>query len=292
METVVEQLKKCLECPCCLEPPKPDTVIVGLCSNGHITCETCGSNVLRTTTACPVCRQPSFKLVRGHRLALNVIQIMTSMMIYVCKHENCVEQKNGKEIGQHEATCVFKPVLCPKIGCLFKAPINTYLDGVHDSCVTLCDIENDMWDFSVDASMFFSFDNNTISINSQLKPVVLKGMTSAGIESHAYINFKEQNNYFIVSSGWLNTNTHLSQEVKDLKIEIFVYINTASGEVGQYSSKAPRFQGQDFYHDEDSVCIPRHMVYNWSKWSVQFECPECPSSQRTIPHFHFHIVFL
>lgn len=292
MDSVVEQLKKSLECPCCLEPPKPNTKVVGMCANGHMTCEACGINVLRTTTACPVCRQPNFKIVRGHRLAVDVIQIMTSMIVYVCKHDNCLVEKNGLEIALHEATCAQKPVLCPKVGCLFWSPVDVYLGGQHDSCVTICEIEHDMWDFTVDANLIFNFDTNNVSLSSLLQPVVLKGMTESGIDSHAFINFREQNNYLLVSSGWLNTKEHMSQAIKDLKIEIFVYINTASGEVGQYAAKPPKFQGQELYQDDDGVCIPRHMLYNWAKWSTQYECPECPTEQRRIPHFHFHIVFL
>lgn len=125
---LLEQLKHSLECPCCLETPKPDTTTVGMCSSGHTTCHSCGIKVLEKSTACPVCRQTTFQIVRGHKLAVSVIAIMTSFMIYSCKHANCQAQVTGDQLTRHEETCSKKPLLCPKKHVPIGDPwINTWM---------------------------------------------------------------------------------------------------------------------------------------------------------------------
>jgi Zinc finger, C3HC4 type (RING finger) len=295
-QSLVQQLKKALECPCCMEVPLPDTVVVGMCSNGHLTCGMCAVQVLQRGNQCPVCRQPTLKIVRGHHLAVSVIHIMTSFMMYNCKHNSCTEIKSGAEITVHELRCIHKPIECPRNGCQYKAPIYKVMDNDHHACLAIAerrDPDDESWYFSLAANHIYSFDTNEIRISHRFKPVLLKG-TFGDMESHAYINIVARNGGVVIYSGWLNKREHVDENISNnLKIEIFAYVTTASGEVGQYASRNPKFEGESVQHDDEGVFIPRHILYNWSEWSCQYRCHECASSGVTRrPHIHFQITFI
>lgn len=291
---VVQQLKKSLECPCCLEEPRPNTTAVGLCSNGHMTCEPCAARLLQQANArCPVCRQPTFKIVRGHRLAMSVIQIMTAFLTYKCKHTDCPEQKTGDIIAQHEITCVHKPIQCPKKSCEYQGPVYTFMTGMHSGCVSVIDMnDDDSWYFTINANHIYSFDTNEARLSDRFKPLVLKGTTSTGLDSHAVINIVARNGGIVLYAGWLNKRNHVEDKYgQKLRVEIFAYINTESGEIGQYAAKSPRFEGESVVHDEDGVYIPRRMIYNWSQWSSQYQCHECTAARHKKPHIHVQVTF-
>lgn len=296
MDEVVNNLKKALECPCCLEPPKPNPTAVGLCSNGHLACEPCTVSVLQVADVCPVCRKRDFKVVRGHYLAVSVIQILTACLIYSCKHNNCSEQKNGNEIAQHEATCALKPIKCPKSGCNHASPIDFFMRSLHFSCVELVDVnlEDNTWNMMVVANLIFSFDHDMIRLSSMFRPIVLRGTTSTGYVSHAYINAKVENGALIFYPCWLNTRDYLEDKYKQLKITLFVYINTPFGQIGQYTTRFPVFEGQEYEHQDDGINIPKHLFYNWLKWSTLTFCTECASPRvylRPNPHLHIKVSF-
>jgi hypothetical protein len=294
MDDLVNNLKKALECPCCLEPPKPNPVAVGMCVNGHMTCEPCTVNVLQVSNYCPVCRQRDFKVVRGHSLAVSVIQILTACLIYSCKHPNCTEQKNGNEIAQHEATCSLKPIKCPKTGCNHASPIDFFMGSLHFSCVEICELTtnaaNTAWNFVVAANNIYSFDHNEVRVSDKFKPVILRGTTPNNYVSHAYINLTIRNGLLIFYSGWLNDRDCLDDKYKQLKVQLFVYANTPYGKTGLFARVPLMYQGQELAQEEDGVCVPRHLVYNWLKWSSQVKCPTCTTNNKKA-HLHVEVSF-
>lgn len=290
---VVQQLKKALECPCCMEEPQPNTTSVGLCSHGHMTCEPCATLVLQQTNTCPVCRQPTFRIVRGHKLAVSVIQIMAAFLIYRCRHANCPEQRSGDEITQHEMVCLHKPVKCPRQTCPYSAPLYAFMDGSHNTCVSVCgNLTEDKkaWCFTINAAHVYCFDTNVAKVSPNFSPVILQGTTENGYVSNAYINIKERNGGVVIFAGWLNNKSHVEEKYKSVKIEVFVYINTRYGSIGLFSSKAPIFEGEPVPQDEDGVFIPRAMLYNWADWAGQYCCHECPTQKRK-PHIHVEVNF-
>lgn len=289
----LEQLRDALECPCCLNKPEPNTSVVGMCFNGHMICEPCGSKIihLNTVALCPVCRTPNFHMVRGHYLAVSIIKILTAFLIYTCKHDNCLEQRNGNEIAEHEARCIYKPMQCPKEGCNFKAPLDLFMDGIHHSCLLINDIQEDgEWSVTINFDLIYSFDQNEVHVSSKFQPIILHGVSPVGLPSRAYVNIVSNNNGLVIYPGWFDNNGLLPQQFQHLKIDIFAYINTQSGKVGLYSSKSPVFENEKVKHGDDGIYIPKPMVYNWAKWSRQNKCHECVTNKRQ-SHLHLRVKF-
>ena len=288
--SVVQDLKKALECPCCYDEPRPNTTTVGMCNNGHMTCESCGRRILQTGPSCPVCRHTSFRIVAGHMLTVTVIQILTNLLVYNCRHNNCGAEVLGKDLVKHETSCPHKPVHCPKITCLYKGPIYRFMENMHTSCISICDMteNNDLWDFTINIQNVFSFDHNLARISSRFKTVILKGTTSDGFESNAYINIKARPDAIMIYAGWLNMRGHVEEKYQNAKIDIYAYANTLTGRVGQFVTRFPKFDGELVEQDDDGVFLARHTLYKWAEWSCQFECHECPRRKRKA-HMHIQV---
>ena len=286
---VVWQLKKALECPCCLSEPKPNTTAIAICPNGHMTCEPCGDKILQTSKSCPVCRHISFKIVRGHKLAMTVIQIMTSGQLYQCKYDGCPVQVSGDLIDQHENTCSYIPIPCPKLNCTYLAPVQHYMDDQHSNCLQICNSnDNESWFFTVKIDQLYCFDRNEVKVASYLKTHLLKGTAINGYESHAYINIIPRNGGIVIYVGWLGEKQSVTQKYRETKFQLFVNVNTLSGEVGQYVTKLPKFQGEAVEHNEDGVYLARKVLYRWAEWSHFNMCHQC-DTDKNIPHIHIQV---
>lgn len=161
--------------------------------------------------------------------------------------------------------------------------------GRHNACVDVVDtMKDNVWCLTMDFDKIYCFDRNLVNISQHFKPIIIKGTTTAGYESRAYIDLTLRNTGLIIYSGWLDKREDVEAKYTNLKVEVFAYINTAFGEIGHYSSKSPRYQHENVEHAEDGVYIPKHMVYNWSKWSKEFKCLECCKQSA---HFHIRIKF-
>jgi hypothetical protein len=286
---VVQQLKNVLRCPCCLKKPRPITTSVGMCDNGHTTCEPCGRRLLEQPPAlCPVCREPKFKVVRGHYLAVSVLEIVTAVILYSCRHHGCAENMNGSDLVQHEIQCSYKPLACPSINCDYKGPLHVFMDGLHNNCIEVYNrMMGNLWSFPVEISKVYCFDTNFVKISNRFKTILLQGTTVNNFVSRAYMNIILGNNGIIIFTGWMDKKDDVAAKYTKLKIDMFAYINSASGEIGHYSSRPPVFEGE-VLNNEDGLHIPCHMLYNWAKWSSQHKCPEC---QLQSLHFHVRIQF-
>lgn len=286
---VIAQLEKALECPCCLERPRPDATSVGMCLNGHMTCHPCGTQILDATSPCPICRQKNFQIVRGHKLAMSILNIVTAVLIYTCKHPNCDLEFIGTELTRHEERCPKKPIRCPKTTCLYSGPLTTFYNGQH-TCVQVCPINvaKQSWNFELDLNLLYSFDRDEPIISGQFKPILLEGITEDGIVNHAFINAEKLLNSVVIYSGWLNTKLHLNDEHKNLKIDMFVYVNTKHGKMGQFVSKKPKFDQEKVEYLEDGVFVNHQDLYWWGKMSMKFKCKECPNKKER-PHAHIEV---
>lgn len=286
MEEFVEPLCKLLECFCCLELPKPGTTTVGICSNGHMTCQDCGLRILKNKDfgACPMCRENTFRVRPGHKLAVSIIQILTNNLLYNCEHPNCNQQITGDHLVIHQKRCPFKPILCPKTECFEKEPLANYFSGQHP-CVRVAylDEATQMWDVTVAITDIYSFDANEIYIPDTFKPILLKGITNIGYISSAYINIVHKHGKAAFFAGWLNLKDDVEEQYKTIQIDTHVYVNTANGQVGQFISRSPKYQYETDPFVEYSIALTRHTLFRWAEWS------QCKTCNTILPHVHISV---
>lgn len=295
MEAIVQQLQQALECPCCMEKPKPGVTIVAMCSSGHMTCRSCHHQILLQSDnpTCPVCRDPSFQLIRGHKLATTLIQIMSNHTVYTCKHTGCSAEISGPLLIQHEQSCTAKPIRCPRFEhCSFTAPINTFLAGQHARCTNIYSISEatQNWTFVWDMTTLFSFDTCDINISPRFKPVLLKGVIADRdhFESHAYIGAKNLGGTAHIFVGWLNEKQCLEEKYQNAVFSLSVYVNTPHGKVGASSAKSPIFQGE-YGSKINGIYLPKSTLYTWAEFTKDMKCPECPHHKKGHPHLHIKI---
>jgi hypothetical protein len=288
MDEALQDLSKSVECPCCYDEPRPGTTTVGMCNNGHMTCESCATYLINASSPCPICREKSIKVVKGHKLAVTVIQLMAQFLTYHCRHEHCTTRVMGHLIGQHEKECSHKPIRCPAANCRFSGGVYRYLEGMH-KCVTVCPKKEstNSWKFGLSLNLVYSVDYNLARISDRFKPVVLKGLFH-GFPSCAFINMASREDAILIYSGWLNQKSHMGEEHQNIRLEIHAYVNTNTGKIGQFVSQYPRYEGEIVESDEDGIVLSRETLYNWSKWSHTHHCLEC-DRRTNKPHMHIEV---
>lgn len=288
MEQAMQDLSKALECTCCFEEPRPGTTIVGMCDNGHMTCEICANNLLDRTMPCPICRENSIKIVKGHKLAVTVIDTMAQFLTYHCRHDHCSTRLKGHLIVQHEKECAHKPICCPKANCLFRGGVYRYLNGMH-KCVTVCKMteSTNSWSFSLAINSVYSIDYNLARVSEKFKPIVLSGAID-GYPSYAFITIASREDAILIYSGWLNQRSHIDEEHQNIRIDIHAYVNTSTGKIGQFVSQFPRYEGERVENDDDGIVLSRETLYNWSHWSHVHDCQQCDKRNKR-PHMHIEV---
>lgn len=287
----LEQMKKILECCCCLDLPDPDSTEVGICSFGHLTCAPCGQQILqkRNVGNCPICRDATFKIAKGHKLAMFVLQLLNNHMMYACKYPNCPLEILGTEFGQHHKTCTFKPVLCPKTGCKEEAcPVFLFYDQLcHKSCVTVESFNpaTNSWNFTYNINHLYSFDTNTARVSDKFKPTLLKSAKDDD-KMCAYVNAITKPKVILFYVGWMDQKNHVSDAIKGQKIGINVYVNTKTGKIGQYLCRTPKFEDETTVLNEEGVYLTKHTLFCWALWANEYQCHECTV---TYPHVHISV---
>lgn len=287
MDDVVRNLSKVLECVCCYEEPRPDTSTVGLCVNGHVTCEPCGTNLIETSKPCPICRQ-DFSVTRGNKIVSTILENVSQHMMYHCKHDHCTTRLSGDAILQHEKECSHKPISCPRNNCQFRGGIYRFLEGMH-KCVTVCRVSEptNSWRFALNINLVYSVDYNLAKISDKFKPVVLKG-SADGFQSCAYINIASKNDAILIYSGWLNQKSHMSEEHQNVRVEISAYVNTKAGKIGNFVSQYPKYEEEHVRDDDDGIVLSRETLFNWSDWAYLHECQECEGKSKR-SHMHIEV---
>lgn len=290
--SVLEELKKILECPVCMDVPRPGTIEIGLCHNGHIACLECTRTILSQDKRCIICRQPGFQIVRGFSIAIKTIQLVANHLYYVCTYSHCRESMLGNVLLQHEKMCRYKPIGCPKMECNVNAPIDFFLEDRHNACVKTIKRQLPLpgWHFVLDMDMVYCFDTNIARVSDLFCPIILTGKCCRGeIESHAFVNMISRQGSIVVYAGWLNNYNDVDDTIQNIRIDLSVFIHSASGKIGQFASKKPLFQGETIKNNSEGVSIARNTLYNWAEWSNRTICPECPDNNYK-PHIHVQIV--
>jgi len=95
----IQDLKKQIECPVCLEVPREGPVFT--CPNGHLVCHKCKRE------ACPTCREAV-----GDNKSLVAVAVLEKIL-HDCKFVECEEEFALKDIEEHEKICEHRVVACP-----------------------------------------------------------------------------------------------------------------------------------------------------------------------------------
>jgi len=114
----VDNLKKMVECPICLEVPRKGPMF--MCSNGHFLCEKCRQE------DCPTCRE-----VMGDNKSILAVAVIENIL-HDCKFAECEQKYPLDKIEDHEKNCKHRIVSCPDYsGCIEKMPLPKLLNHLE-----------------------------------------------------------------------------------------------------------------------------------------------------------------
>ena len=116
----VDNLKKQIECPICLEVPRKGPVYA--CPNGHLVCQRCKQE------SCPTCMEDV-----GDNKSLVAVAVIENIL-HDCKFVECEEKFPLGNIEKHEKVCKHRVVACPDIlNCVVKVPLSNLLTHLERS---------------------------------------------------------------------------------------------------------------------------------------------------------------
>ena len=110
----VDDMKKQVKCPVCLEVPRKGPVFI--CPNGHLVCQECKRE------SCPICRAQ----MRDNRSLLAIAVIEN--ILHDCKNIECGEKYPLDNIEKHEKDCKHRVVACPFYDCNVRVPLSKRLN--------------------------------------------------------------------------------------------------------------------------------------------------------------------
>jgi len=99
----IENLKKNVECPVCLDVPRKGPIFA--CPNGHIICQKCKGGL------CPICR-----VEVGQNKSIVAVALIESIL-HDCQFNGCGEEYPLDKIETHEKFCDHRIVTCPHYQC-------------------------------------------------------------------------------------------------------------------------------------------------------------------------------
>lgn len=288
----IQRLKKLLKCPVCFDLPAPGSTELGICSFGHLTCLPCGNNILlkKPVGNCPLCRDDSFKITRGHQLAMYALDLLNDHIMYPCKYPDCPLEMSGNNMVMHQKTCSFKPVKCPKNGCKEESKAFFLMEDQH--CHKLClrvetmQADTESWNFTININQLYSYDTNKACVSDKFKPALLKREDE--VKSCAYVNAITKPNVILFYIGWMDQRDHVNNAIKELNIGMNVYINTKTGKIGQYICRPPKFSDEKIVLNEEGIFLTKHTLFCWALWANEYHCHECNC---TYPHVHVSVFF-
>jgi len=121
----VDNLKKMVECPICLEVPRKGPIF--MCTNGHFLCEKCRQE------NCPTCRE-----VMGDNKSILAVAVIENVL-HDCKFAGCEQKYPLDKIEDHEKNCKKncknRIVSCPYYSCCTeKVPLSELLNHLERTC--------------------------------------------------------------------------------------------------------------------------------------------------------------
>jgi len=115
----IENLKKNIECPVCLDVPRKGPIFA--CPNGHIICQKCKGGL------CPICR-----VEVGQNKSIVAVALIENIH-HDCKFDGCDEEYPLDIIENHEKYCDHRIVICPHPQCEQKVQLSKILDHLGES---------------------------------------------------------------------------------------------------------------------------------------------------------------
>ncbi|XP_023347929.1 E3 ubiquitin-protein ligase SIAH1B [Eurytemora carolleeae] len=150
VNSLVEDLKKSLECPVCFNIPRKPPIFQ--CENGHLICAECKPRIL----SCPQCRKPFRGRLLFAESLLDRVPVpcryqtegcdLEVVCGYIEEHEarchfgptscsyseyGCTEVITRMELGKHQEICGFSPITCQVADCKKKIGKNLYLRHIQ-----------------------------------------------------------------------------------------------------------------------------------------------------------------
>ena len=102
-------IKTSLECPVCLEIPRPGAGHIYGCRNGHLICQGCVDKIKK----CPICREEDVGC--RNLFAERYIEAEFKDVPFKCKFVGCTMKlpMTDGELTKHEKYCSHREVFCP-----------------------------------------------------------------------------------------------------------------------------------------------------------------------------------
>lgn len=122
----VENLKKHVECPICLEVPRKGPVYA--CPNGHFMCQGCYPYLI--AKFCLICGT-----AMGNNKSILAVAVIDSVL-HDCKFYECEEEFPLNRIEQHEKVCNYRIVACPAPDCNEKVALSKLMDHLDGTTCT------------------------------------------------------------------------------------------------------------------------------------------------------------
>lgn len=287
----VQQLMKLLECPICFEILRPNTKAVALCSNGHLFCYPCGDTVTKSDNdTCPLCRNRDIGIEVNHCLIVNLIGIVSQWVNYSCNHDRCNVQMLGKAILEHEKTCEWKPLVCPKNECKLKLPYKDFFNGNHPCVIpTKGQTESDCrkWKYIINFDDIYNFDTHNEEISPRFLPNLLLPPNDDD-ENHdklciSAVKTKASGGILFYLCS-LETAEDMSDDIKRKRFSLCVDIRTSVGRIGYSTKVVPSTFGETLNSEKHGVFIWRSSLLNFLKLVTENGCFLCPTNK--VPHLH------
>lgn len=254
----MDQIADLLECPICKDTPRPGKTGVGLCPLGHYVCPDCTIRSLRENDKCPTCRARPLVLHNAQHFVTSVVKMYTAQKLYKCLFADCNFTAVGHNISNHEATCVLRPISCPKINCPFEGPISVYFNCKHE-CFKYINMNPELpnfWSFTIPMQELFDLDNNVTECSSNFP---LRFLSNEAKTSRAYLTFTNHFQDLIFHVGWLGGG----EQAPFSRYKINMLVHNAVGPIGAY------FDGpfkETLVTDQDGLRVSKKKLIRWSYW--------------------------
>lgn len=298
LEEVARQFESLLECPVCLEVPRPMTTTMGFCVNGHLFCGSCTMQLNTEKDAtCPVCRAPQVFFSHSNIFIKKMFNILGSFTVSKCEFEHCPYFAVGKDMFIHERFCCYRPISCPR--CKDWKIFPSIFSGDHN-CFVVCEaifstplrLNTLQWEMTIDVSSVLDLNTDEIFVRPDTRPILLRVYDDTDFRAYVYPFYDSYNRYLVFNVRWLALRAHTDYTVKRYKFRIKVSMSTKYGPMTKGSLTSPAFDCEQVsIFDFEGVRMRKSELMAWlgmGNFGSGQVCSECQSTNM-IEKAHLHI---